>query len=104
MNIPAVVAVKAVILGKEFMLSCPADEEEALQCAIDMLNNRINDIKLAGKVVGTDRIALMAALNLAFDLIQGPASPAVSAAEIDQATARIDGLNQQVQSYLNPPV
>ena len=102
MNIPSVVAVKAVILGKEFMLSCPADEEEPLQRAIDMLNSRINDIKLAGKVVGTDRIALMAALNLAFDLIQGPASPALSSAEIDQAAARIDGLNQHIETFLNP--
>lgn len=102
MNKPAVVAVKAVILGKEFMLSCPADEESALQSAIDMLNNRINDIKLAGKVVGTDRIALMAALNLAFDLIQSPTSPTVSPAQIDQTATRIDGLNQQVESFLNP--
>ncbi|MAF84604.1 MAG: cell division protein ZapA [Gammaproteobacteria bacterium] len=61
--------VNVKILEKEYQISCPADERKALIDSAEMLNNKMREIRDSGKVVGLDRIAVMAALNLANDLI-----------------------------------
>jgi cell division protein ZapA len=57
------------ILEKEYQISCPADERKALVDSAEMLNAKMREIRDSGKVVGLDRIAVMAALNMANDLI-----------------------------------
>ena len=57
------------ILEKEYQIACPADERKALIDSAELLNNKMREIRDSGKVVGLDRIAVMAALNLANDLI-----------------------------------
>ena len=57
------------ILEKEYQISCPADERKALVDSADLLNHRMREIRDSGKVVGLDRIAVMAALNIANELI-----------------------------------
>lgn len=57
------------ILEKEYQISCPADERKALIDSAEMLNAKMREIRDSGKVVGLDRIAVMAALNMANDLI-----------------------------------
>jgi len=57
------------ILEKEYQISCPANERKSLINAAEMLNTKMREIRDSGKVVGLDRIAVMAALNLANDLI-----------------------------------
>ena len=57
------------ILGKEYQISCPAGEKEALISSAKLLNDNMEQIRSTGKVVGLDRIAVMAALNIAHDLI-----------------------------------
>ena len=57
------------ILDKEYRVACPAGEEEALQASAHLLNTRIQEIRDRGKAIGADRIAVMAALNLANDLL-----------------------------------
>ncbi len=57
------------ILEKEYQISCPADERKALIDSAEMLNLKMREIRDSGKVVGLDRIAVMAALNMANDLI-----------------------------------
>ncbi|HJP38953.1 MAG TPA: cell division protein ZapA, partial [Gammaproteobacteria bacterium] len=61
--------VNVKILEKEYQISCPADERKALLDSAEMLNAKMREIRDSGKVVGLDRIAVMAALNLANDLI-----------------------------------
>jgi cell division protein ZapA len=56
------------ILGKEYRVACPADEQESLLNAAEELDKRMRAIRDSGKVSGTDRIAIMAALNLTHDL------------------------------------
>ena len=60
--------VSVKILEKEYQISCPADERKALDSA-EMLNAKMREIRDSGKVVGLDRIAVMAALNMANELI-----------------------------------
>jgi cell division protein ZapA len=57
------------IMEKEFVVGCPYDERSALLDAAEFLNARMREIKDSGRVVGTDRIAVMAALNLAHEYL-----------------------------------
>ena len=56
------------ILEKEYHVSCPAEERAALLGAAELLNNKMREIRDSGRVVGLDRIAVMAALNMAHEL------------------------------------
>jgi len=57
------------ILGREFRVACPADEQEALLSAADYLDKKMREIREQGKVIGVERIAVMAALNIAYELL-----------------------------------
>ena len=61
--------VNVKILDKEYQISCPANERKSLVDSAALLNTKMREIRDTGKVVGVDRIAVMAALNLANDLI-----------------------------------
>ncbi|MEL7297914.1 MAG: cell division protein ZapA [Pseudomonadota bacterium] len=56
------------ILEKEYNVSCPVNERTDLLDAAEMLNTQMREIRDSGKVVGLDRIAVMAALNMANEL------------------------------------
>ncbi len=58
------------ILDKEYMVACQDDEKDALIASAEYLNTKMREIRDSGKVIGTDRIAVMAALNLAHELLQ----------------------------------
>jgi cell division protein ZapA len=59
------------IMDKEYVVACPYDERSALLDAAEFLNARMREIRDTGKVVGLDRIAVMAALNLAHEFLKG---------------------------------
>ena len=63
--------VTVTILGKEYQVSCPADEVDALTRAARFLGKQMEDIRASGKVVGLDRVAVMAALNITNDYLSG---------------------------------
>jgi len=58
------------ILGKEYQVACPLEEKADLLASADLLNEKMQDIRSSGKVLGLDRVAVMAALNLANELIK----------------------------------
>ncbi|HEX4333702.1 MAG TPA: cell division protein ZapA [Usitatibacter sp.] len=57
------------LLGREFRVACPEGEEKALIASADYLATRIKEIRDTGKVSGNERIAIMAALNIAHELM-----------------------------------
>ena len=57
------------IMGREFKVSCTDDEREGLLTAVSYLDKKMRDIRDNGKVIGVERIAIMAALNLAHELL-----------------------------------
>jgi len=61
--------VSVKILGKEYQVACPDEEKDALIASARLLHDNMEQIRSSGKIVGLDRIAVMAALNLAHDLI-----------------------------------
>ena len=91
------------ILGRNYKIACEEGEREALMEAVAYLDGKMGEIKSAGKVSGTDRIAVMAALNIAheflstklgsgFDIGQAKRRILVIEAKLDEALAKQDKL------------
>lgn len=62
-------AVDVNIMGREFAVACSEDEREGLMTAVGYLDKKMREIRDTGKVVGVERIAIMAALNLTHELL-----------------------------------
>ena len=62
-------AVDVAIMGREFRVTCPDEEREELLQAVAYLDKKMCEIKGNGKVVGSERIAIMAGLNIAHELL-----------------------------------
>ena len=57
------------ILDKEYQVACPPSERTDLLDSAEVLNTKMREIRDSGRIVGLDRIAVMAALNMANDLL-----------------------------------
>ena len=60
-------AIAISLLGREFRVGCPEGEEKQLLASVDYLNRKMKEVRDTGKVVGNERIAIMAALNIAHE-------------------------------------
>jgi cell division protein ZapA len=90
--------IEVQIMGQSYILGCPDGGEARLQAAVQKVDAAMCKIRDAGKIKARDRIAVLAALNLAFD--QGDeASPATTAnAAADTSTPETqERLNQLLQ-------
>lgn len=63
-------AVTIRVLDKDYQVACPVDERDALLNSARFLDSKMREIRENRKMVGTDRVAVMAALNIAHDLLQ----------------------------------
>jgi cell division protein ZapA len=57
------------IMGREFRVSCTEEERRDLLKAVDYLNAKMREIRDTGKVIGVERIAIMAALNITHEFL-----------------------------------
>jgi cell division protein ZapA len=85
------------ILGKELMVACPDDERESLAAAARYLDQRMREIQDSGKVIGAERCAVMAALNLTNELLQLRQQASDVPAGID---ARLQALHGRIEAVL----
>jgi cell division protein ZapA len=85
------------ILEKEYHIACPVDERADLLDSAELLNSRMREIRDSGKVVGLDRIAVIAALNMAHELLR--ARNRDSSLETDVGS-RLRLLRERVESAL----
>ncbi len=58
------------LLDKEYNVACPEDERDGLLESARMLDTKMREIHTRGKIIGNERIVVMAALNLIFELMQ----------------------------------
>jgi cell division protein ZapA len=58
------------ILEKDYLVACPNDKRAALEGAASHLDAKMREIRASGKVHGTERIAVMAALNITYELLE----------------------------------
>lgn len=85
---------KVKILEKDYLVSCPDDKKHALTSAANHLDTKMRDIRSTGKVLGTERIAVMAALNITYELLES--SKGLSG---DQET--LNSLEERMDHILN---
>jgi cell division protein ZapA len=78
------------ILGREFKVACGEGERNELLEAVAFLDRRMREIRDAGKVSGTDRIAVMAALNIAHELLRDRRAAAAAAQVRASSAGAID--------------
>lgn len=77
------------VLDKEYQVNCPPEEREALMNSADDLDQRMREIRKSGNVIGLERIAVMAALNLAHELTEAEGR-AASGAGVGKDIKRLD--------------
>lgn len=67
------------ILDKEYKIACPAGEQSALLASADYLDKKMREVRDSGSIIGSERIAVITALNIAHELLnadQGSVSDA----------------------------
>lgn len=74
-------ALDVTILDREFRVACPPDEEAELLAAVGYLDQKMREISAAGKIVSVERIAIMAALNIAHELLTTKVSGGLDVAD-----------------------
>ncbi|HVN35879.1 MAG TPA: cell division protein ZapA [Casimicrobiaceae bacterium] len=93
------------LLGREYKVACKPGEEDELREAVAFLDARMREIRDAHKVQSTERIAVMAALNLVHEFRRGRATPKESdpSAKIDAPSARrrIAGMRSAIDQALS---
>jgi cell division protein ZapA len=62
-------SLQITVMGRDFRVACPEEEQAGLLEAVDYLNKKMLEIRDAGKVIGLERIAIMAALNIAHEYL-----------------------------------
>lgn len=61
---------KVKILEKDYLVACPPDKQLALESSANHLDQKMREIRASGKVLGIERIAVMAALNITYELLE----------------------------------
>jgi cell division protein ZapA len=92
------VRVSVRILEKEYQVACPPEERSALLDAAEMLNGKMREIRDGGNVMGVDKIAVMAALNMAAELLNARNRDNASDHGL---TGKIRQLRERVETALN---
>ena len=62
-------SLQITIMGRDFRVACAENEQAGLLQAVDYLNKKMLEIRDSGKVIGLERIAIMAALNIAHEFL-----------------------------------
>jgi len=92
--------VYVTILDKEYQIACPAEERDALHRAANELDARMRAIRNAGSVIGLERIAVMAALNLCHELQQIQKNKVSKSTKQDHET--LDRISKKLAKVLGP--
>ena len=78
------------IMGQNYVLGCPEGRDAQLLDAVERLDTAMNQIRDAGKVRARDRIAVLAALNLTFDMVNQAKAPPPAPAVGNESTESSD--------------
>jgi cell division protein ZapA len=81
--------VTVTILDKEYLVSCSEDERDQLHTAAAFLNQKMKEVKSGGKIVGTERVAVMAALNIAHELLACRQTSNETSSSLDNTIRRL---------------
>jgi len=88
------------ILDKEYQVACPEDQEAQLVVSAKYLDTQMRNIRDSGKVIGLERIAVMAALNISYELLQASehaSSDAASSEPLNRLNRKLDDALYQLR-------
>jgi len=89
--------VEVNLLGRTYRVACDDREREALMQAVAYLDGKMSEIRKAGKVMGAERIAVMAALNVAHELLSVKLG---SGFDMGQAKHRLSAIESQLDAAI----
>jgi cell division protein ZapA len=89
--------VEVTLLGRTYRVACEERERESLMQAVAYLDGKMNEIRKSGKVVGAERIAVMAALNVAHELLSVRLGAGF---DLGQAKRRINAIESKIDAAI----
>lgn len=91
-NVEAIGQTEVVVrvMDKPFTITCPNDKVQALQNSAAHLDAEMRKIRQAGKIVGSDQIAILAGLNIAYELLTGQDSSQVMSSNLTDKLTSIE--------------
>ena len=92
------------IMGRTYKVACTEEERDDLLAAVALLDRKMSEIKSAGKVASAERIAVMAALNIAHELLQskGTTGDGASGVDLDSMRRRMVAMQAVLDEALAP--
>jgi cell division protein ZapA len=88
------------ILDKEYQVACPEEQQAELVVSARYLDKQMRTIRDTGKVIGLERIAVMAALNISYELLQASEQGAMPDAAVNADDASYRQLNHKIDEAL----
>jgi len=89
--------IEVSLLGRTYRVACADGEREALMQAVAYLDGKMNEIRKSGKVMGAERIAVMAALNVAHELLSVKLGASF---DVGQAKRRLSAIESQLDAAI----
>lgn len=93
----AATTIEVSLLGRTYRVACADGEREALMQAVAYLDGKMNEIRKSGKVMGAERIAVMAALNVAHELLSVKLGAGF---DVGQAKRRLSSIESQLDAAI----
>lgn len=93
-------AITISLLGREFRVGCPEGEEKQLLASVEFLNRKLKEVRDTGKVVGNERIAIMAALNIAHEHMSNNGKAGAGSVDSAAFRRRILAMRETLDSAL----
>lgn len=90
--------ITVTILDKDYIVGCAEDEREALFASVEFLNKKMQEQRDSGKVIGSERIAVMAALNVTHEYLEYRRYNETMSSDIG---AGIDRIRSKINSALS---
>ncbi|HET9577286.1 MAG TPA: cell division protein ZapA [Usitatibacter sp.] len=88
------------LLGREFRVACPEGEERSLLASVEYVNRKMKEIRDTGKVVGNERVALLAALNIAHEFLSNPGKSSGAGVDAAAIRRRMEAMQETLDSAL----
>lgn len=90
------------LLDRKYLIACPAGEQDGLLRSAQHLNRKMLEIRQTGKVLSLERMAIMAALNITYDLLTREAAGQGSEAQLLRVNSRMDRLLKELDAMIEP--
>jgi cell division protein ZapA len=90
------------IMGREYRVACSPEEREALLASVELVDNKMREIAQRTKNTIAERVAVMAALNIAHEHLSGGSGPVVETVDTSETKRRINSMGARIDTVLAP--